>query len=179
MNNFLNQRNDSSSDRAYATPFNIDLHSVNSEDFFAEYIQRVRSLPESVKNVLMDTSTAEFIEENLGPNFNLTSEQKTEITRIIRDVLLEDLFIGDMAQSISARMRVAPDEAKRIKDSIVSVLFKTATEDIKKLQTDKFPEKVNRPAMTTEPRAPKIPERPDLKIGPDINKNNIVDLRNK
>ncbi len=154
---------------SYATPFNVDLFGVKPENYFAIYTKIVLSLPESIKNILMDFSTAEFIEENLGSSFNLTSEQKTEITRIIRDVLLGDLFIGEMAQSVSIKAKLDPDEAKKIKDSIVSVLFKPAAEDIKKLQTERFPEKINKP----------IPEKPDLKIEPDINRNNVVNLRNK
>lgn len=175
MDEILNKQEDS----GYATPFNVDFSNSKPKNFFAEYTMKILSLPESIKNILMDSSTAEFIEENLGPNFNLTPEQKTEITRIIRDVLLGDLFIGEMSQNISIRMNLAPDEAKGIKDLIISELFKPATEDIKKLQTERFPEKINRPSTPAEPQVPKIPDRPDLKIESDINRNNIVDLRNK
>lgn len=169
MNNTLNIRNNISEDSKYATPFNVDLFGVKPENYFANYSKVVLSLPESIKKILMDYSTAEFIEENLGPNFNLTPEQKVEITRIIRDVLLGDLFIGDMIQKISDRMNLAPDEAKKIGNLIVSELFRPAIEDIKKIQAERFPEEINRPTS----------EKPDLKIEPDINKNNIVDLRNK
>src|SRR3989344_7242464 len=101
MDEILNNREDSS----YATPFNVDFPGPKSKNFFTEYTARVLSLPESIKNILMDSSTAEFIEEKLGPNFNLTSGQRTEITRIIRDVLLGDMFIGEMSQNISAKLK--------------------------------------------------------------------------
>ncbi len=163
------QQNNNIEYDTYATPFDVDLSTPKSEKFFEAYTIKVTSLPELIKNILMDSSTAEFIEENLGPNFNLTPEQKIEITRIIRDVLLGDLFIGEMLQNISDRMKLLPDEARKLGNLIVSELFGPAIEDIKKMQIEKFPEKINRP----------IPEKPDLKIEPDINKNNIVDLRNK
>lgn len=165
MDNILDKQNNSS----HATPFNVDLFGSKPKNFFTEYTMRVLSLPESLKNILMDPSTADFIEDNLGSSFNLTPEQKIEITRIIRDVLLGDLFIGDMVQNISDRMNLVLDEAKKIGNLIVSELFRPAIEDIKKIQAERFPEKINRP----------IHEKPDLKIEPEINKNNIVDLRNK
>lgn len=179
MDDTLNSQKNIPEDSVYVTPFNVDLFGVKPENYFEVYSKMVLSLPESIRNILMDFSTAEFIEENLGLNFSLNKEQKTKITRIIRDVLLGDLFIGEMSQNISVRMGLAPDEARGIKDLIVSELFKPATEDIKKLQTERFPEKINRPSITTEPQVPKIPDRPDLKIESDINRNNIVDLRNK
>lgn len=169
MDEILNKQKSMGEDSSYATPFNVDLFGPKPKNYFTEYTKRVLSLPESIRNILMDSSTAEFIEDNLGSSFNLTLEQKTEITRVIRDVLLGDLFIGEMAQNISIKAKIAPDEAKKIRDLIVPSLFKPATEDIKKLQIQKFPEKISRP----------IPERPDLKIEPGINRNNVVDLRNK
>lgn len=169
MDDASNQQDNIPGDSTYATPYNVDLFLPKPKNFFEEYTRKVLSLPESVRNILMDSSTAEFIEDNLGSSFNLTLEQKTEITRVIRDVLLGDLFIGEMAQNISVKAKIAPDEAKGIRDLIVSSLFKPATEDIKKLQIQKFPEKIGRP----------IPGRPDLKIESDINRNNVVDLRNR
>lgn len=162
------QNNNPSTNSKYVTPFDVDKHSKSNYSSLS-FFQKVSSLTDSIKDLMANPSTADFIEENLGQNFNLNPEQKTEITRIIRDVLLGDLFIGEMAQNISLKAKLSPDEAKRVKDSIVSVLFKPAAEDIKKLQTQKFPEKINRPIL----------EKTDLKIEPNINRNNIVDLRNK
>jgi len=169
MNETSNKNNSPAGSR-YATPFNVDLSNLEFKKNFTEYFKRVSSLSGPIKDLMANPSTADFIEENLGPSFGLTPEQKTEITRIIRDVLLGDLFIGEMTQEISSRTRLAPDEAKKNVNLIISELFQPAIEDIKKLQAQKFPEKINKPAVS---------EKPDLKIEPDINRNNIVDLRNK
>lgn len=162
------QNNNTPTNSRYTTPFDVDRYSGSNYSSIY-FFQKVSALSDSIKDIMANPSTAEFLEEKLGPSFNLTVEQKIEITRIIRDVLLGDLFIGEMAQKISVRMKLSPDEAKKVGNLIVSELFGPAIEDIKKLQIEKFPEKINKP----------IPEKPDLKIESDINKNNIVDLRNR
>lgn len=179
MNNVLDQQNDISKDVPYATPFNIDLSRPNPAEFFHEYIRRVSSLPKSVRNILMDTSTAEFIEENLGPTFNLNNEQKVKITRTIRDILLGDAPLNSMPGLISSKLNIDQSSAVQIANKIVSDLFGPAIEDIKKLQTERFQRGVDKQNISAEPQTQKIPEKPDLKIDPGINKNNIVDLRNK
>jgi|SRR3989338_127502 len=145
----------------YATPFNVDLFGSKPKNFYAEYTRRVLALPESVRNIMMDSSTAEFVGENLSSTYNLTAEQGTEITRIIRDILLGDAPLNSMPSLISSKLDTDQETSSQIANKIVNELFSPAIEDIKKLQAD-------RP-----------PERPDLKIDPSINKNNIVDLRNR
>ncbi len=179
MDDILDQQENIPEDSMYATPYNVDLFLPKSKNFFTEYTTRVLSLPEPVRNVLMDFSTAEFIEETLRPNFNLTTEQITEVTRVIRDVLLGDVSLNSMPDLISSKLNTNQDISVQIANKIINGLFSPAIEDITKLQTQKFPEKIGKPNMPLRPQAPRIPERPDLKIEPDINRGNIIDLRNK
>jgi len=118
---------------------------------------------------MANPSTAEFMEENLGPNFNLDNEQKKKITIIIRDILLGDTSLNSMPVLISSKLNIDPNTSAQIANKIMGGLFEPAIEDLKKIQIKSFPEKINRP----------ITEKPDLKIEPGINKNNVVDLRNK
>ena len=151
------------------SPYEIDIEELlaNQENWDV-FANKFIKLPINIKNILSPSSTSDYLKD-LSENFNLNHDQSAELSRIIRDILLGDLFIGDMVQNISNRMNLAPDEAKRMGNLIVSELFRPAIEDIKKMQVEKFPEKINRP----------IHEKPDLKIEPNINKNNIVDLRNR
>src|SRR3989344_7123413 len=105
---------DNQKDSSYATPFNVDFSGPKSKNYFTEYTARVLSLPESIKNILMDSPTAEFIEENLGPTFNLTPEQKTEITRIIRDILLGDVSLNSMPSLISSKLNADQNTSVQI-----------------------------------------------------------------
>ena len=171
---------DNQKDSGYATPFNVDFSGPKSKNFFTEYTARVLSLPESIKNILMDSSTAEFIEDNLGQNFDLNRVQIAEITRTIRDVLLGEFSVNNMALVISRNLKIDLTVANQIQDKIVSDLFGPAIEDLRKLQAEKFSENTNNSSsMPLQSSTSKIPEKPDLKIAPGINRNNIVDLRNK
>ncbi|MEX2090968.1 MAG: hypothetical protein WD989_02475 [Candidatus Paceibacterota bacterium] len=162
----LDQQEDIPEESTYATPYNVDLFLPKPKNFFTEYTQRVRALPEPVRNILMNHPTAEFIEENLGPSFNLNSEQKTEVTRIIRDVLLGDLSINEMASKVSEKLGADPTTAYQIQSKIISELLGPAIEDIKKTQKD------------LPSQSQYIPPSPKNQNTP-ANPNNVVDLRNR
>ena len=174
----MNKNNNPSTTTQYATPFDVDNNSESSYSSIS-FFQKVSLLPDSIKNIMANPSTAEFIEENIGPSFNLTSEQKTEVTRIIRDILLGDAPLSSTPDLISSKLNTDQNTSVQIANKIVSDLFGPAIEDIKKLQNERPQENMSRPTMPSKPQIPRIPERPDLKIEPDINRNNVVDLRNK
>ncbi len=176
--NLDSQKNSDNS--TYATPFSVDLFSSDEQGFFEKYTRKVFSLPTSIKDILMDTSTTDFIEEHLGSVFGLNLEQKTWVTRVIRDVLLGDLFIGDMITAIAQKLNIDSQVAQQIMGKIINELFATAIEDIKKIQREKFPDRVGHGNVTTNPAnaMPRPPTPPQMKNGPPVNQNNIVDLRN-
>ena len=167
MDETLNNQEDS----GYATPFNVDFSGPKSKNFFTEYTIRVLALPESIKNILMDSSTAGFIEENLGPTFNLSPEQKKDVTRIIRDVLLGDISINAMASKISENLEIDPTTAYQVQSKIVSELFGPIINDLQKSQAEPPPQ---RPA----PLAPKYVPAPPRKPEPTASPGNVIDLRN-
>lgn len=187
MDEILNNKQRTPTDSAYATPYDVDLSSLAS-GYFSEYLRKVASLPESIKNILMDSSTANFIEENLGPGFGLNKKQKTEVTRIIRDVLLGDVSINEMAGKISENLEIDPTVAYQIQSKIVGELFGAAIEDIKNMQKELSPQK---PPLTsgqpreqysnpTQPRyiPPQQPQPPTRSQEPPVSPGNVVDLRN-
>lgn len=162
-----------SEDSAYATPFNVDLFLSYQENFFEEYRKKVLSLPVSVRDIMMDISTAEFIEERLGPTFNLNLEQKTWITRIIRDVLFGDIFIGDMTTIISKKLNTDSQVAQQITIKILNELFASAIEDIKKIQRDRFASRIGPVSPASQTPRNSVPPTQV------VNENNIIDLRNQ
>ena|SRR3989344_2563656 len=164
----LDQQENIPEDSTYATPYNVDLFLPKSKNFFTEYTRRVLALPEPVRSVLMDSSTADYIEEDLGPSFGMNKEQKTEVTRIIRDVLLGDISINEMAGKISESLETDPTVAYQIQSKIVGELFGAAIEDIKKTQK----------VLPAQPQY--IPPPPPPRSQPPpTNPNNVVDLRNR
>ena len=91
---------------SYETPYSIDMHTFETESHFTDHIRRVLLLPKPVQYIFTDFSTAEFIEEKVGQTFNLTADQKAELTRILRDILLADSFWGDFQSLVSSGLGV-------------------------------------------------------------------------
>lgn len=178
MDEILDQQENIPEDSTYATPYNVDLFSPKPKNFFTEYTRRVLSLPEPVRNILMDSSTANYIEEDLGPSFGLNKEQKIEITRIIRDILLGDISINNMAGKISENLGIDPTTAHQIQGKIVNELFISAIGDIKNMQKELLPQKPPPTSSQPEYTPPQQPQSPPRNQGPSISPGNVVDLRN-
>lgn len=166
-NDILEQQEDFSEDSIYLTPYNVDLFSGRNKNYFSDYSNKVLALPESLRNILMDISTVEFV-ENLGQSLGLDKQQKTEVTRVIRDVILGELSINEVASRISDNLEIDPTVGYQIQSKIVSDLFGPAINDLTK----------NEPASPSKPIKPRyvVPqENPKPNQTPA---SNVVDLRN-
>lgn len=170
MVNTLNPKNNIIENSTYSTPFNVDFFGVKPENFFAKCIERVLSLPESVKNILTNYSTAEFIEEKLGQTFGLEAEQKANLTRILRNILLADIFWGDFSSLISSKLRVDTNTANQIVKMLTDELLAPAKEDIKAIQKEKFKDRINQSTSSQVQQSP---------INSDAGQGNIINLRNR
>ncbi|MBI2068705.1 MAG: hypothetical protein HYT67_01185 [Candidatus Yanofskybacteria bacterium] len=183
MDEILNEQEGMGEGSSYATPFNVDLFGSKPKNFFTEYTNRVLALPESVRNILMDPSTAEFIEENLGPSFGLNKDQKAEATRIIRDVLLGDISINEMAGKISENLGIDSAVAYQIQSKIVNELFASVIGDLKNMQKGLSPQKSLEPPQQYRPPVRSGPPQyipPPLRNQePPVSPGNVVDLRNQ
>lgn len=155
----------------YETPYVAGLNDIGEDvPSLDKFMLKISQLPLGAKKVFHDFSTAEFIEEKLSLAFNFSTNQKNKITRIVRDILLAQIFIGDMPKEISSRLNVNLETANNIASMILSELFAPAIEDIKKEQTAAFPNRLTSPAKNVVPN-------PAVNL--DVNKNNVLDLRNK
>lgn len=154
----------------YFTPYTVDLFGLTNKVDIADYAGRFRNLPESILKVVFDFSTAEFIEDKLGQTFGLNSEQKTELTKVVRDVLLADVFWGDFPTLVSSRLDIDADTADQIVKTMTSELFAPAMEDIKAIQRDKFSDRI------AQRKSDQV--RP-VQQGPDTEQGNVVNLRKR
>lgn len=123
-------------DYKYITPFNT--YPDPAVLSFEKYLDKVSALPKSIKSILIGFGSAEFIEEKIVPKFNLNTTQKLNLGGIIRDILILDLFLGDLVTEISSELEIDQQKAKEIANDIVSQLFSPAIEEIKVLQKQKF-----------------------------------------
>lgn len=147
---------------------NQDLFDDNDEvreDFYA----KVRITPGPVLDILFGTDTPTKIEK-ICSNHGLDPEQSAKLSRLIREVLIGDVFVGDMPLKISQNLGLEPALAKQLSNSIIANLFAPALDDIKSIQRQKFPGRVAGPPTTASP----VPGEDLPETG-----GNIIDLRQK
>lgn len=151
-------------DNSYHTPYNVDIATLVDETARVKYIERVLSLPKPLVDILFNSETANWIEEELGPRFNLSADQKRELTRTIRDVVLAEFNIKTISEIIQNRLQVDEVTAKNLTKELVANVLMPGWEDLKKIHDAKFKNEL--------PPSPPPPP-------PAINPNNVLDLSKK
>lgn len=127
----------------YETLYVSGINEIgNNTGEIGRFIARTLKLPTNVQNIFRNFSTAELIEENLGQTFGLNVEQKANLTRILRDMLLGDIFWGDFPKTISDRLQVDSNTADQIVKALTKGLLMPALEDIKTMQREKFRDRI-------------------------------------
>src|SRR5437870_4209139 len=126
----------------YSSPYTVDLFDVTDEQQLKTYVDAVRNLPKPMRQIMMDQSTSRTINEKLAVQFNLSDEQTNELTRIVRDVLISTLFVGDLVVELSKRLGVDQERAPLIANALIAQIFKPAMEDIKSMQVAYFPDRI-------------------------------------
>lgn len=126
----------------YFTPYSVGLHKLTHVNDIKLYMDKFQYLSEPAQKLMFDFSTAEFIEEKLGPAFDMDAYQKVEVTEVVRDIVLGDIFIGDMVKETQRKLEVDENRAKDVASMIVAQLFPPAIESIKRTQRFKFPLKI-------------------------------------
>lgn len=141
-------------------------------------------LPQKLKDFLAAMDTAEKI-MNIGNTFGLDEFDSEAVALAVRKLAMGEISVGNGADFITNETELPRERAKNLLSLLVNEVLVLVLEDIKKIQSQKFPEKVAKtsenpkPFISAKPMPSKLPERPDLKIDPEINKNNVVDLRNR
>jgi hypothetical protein len=137
-----------------------------------KFQDKVDTIPENLFNLLVDEATSEFV-KSLTQKYIQLSTRGADVARIIRDVVIADVYVGDMPSEFSKRLGIDQDIALEIARTVVSQLFAPVIEDIKKLQLQKFGRlpgsSAQRSAMPQHIPGEELPETG----------GNIIDLRNK
>lgn len=157
----------------YLTPYvsGVNELGANTEEI-GKFIAKVLKLPKNVQNIFRNFSTAEFMTDNLASSFRLNAGQTEELTRILRDILLTDLFWGDFPKTVSARLQIPPDTAIQIVKEITDKLLTPALEEIKAMQKEKFGNRISQNQSNQTQTQP-----PQQYINPE--QGNVINLRNQ
>lgn len=162
-------------EKKYLTPYVSGVSELGTNTGeIGKFIAKVLKLPQSIQNVFRNFSTAEFMTDNLALSFGLDAGQTEELTRILRDIMLADLFWGDFPKTVSARLQVAPDTAIQIVKAITDGLLTPALEDIKTMQRERFGNRIPQ-SQTNQSQAQAQP--PQQNISPE--QGNVINLRGK
>lgn len=141
--------------------------------------EKIDRIPTSLNNFLVDNKTSALI-ETLTQKYIQLSVQGPDVARLIRDVVIGDIFIGDMPKEISNRLGVDSTLAREVANQIVSQLFTPVLDDIKKVQNERYPGRL--PAKPTlQVTVPQIKPAETHYQGEELPESggNIIDLRNK
>lgn len=149
---------------SYCTPYNVDLAALPDESARRRYIEQVLALPKTLVDIIFNSDIAVLIEEDWGSRFNLSLNQKQELTRIIRDVVLAEFNIKTISEVIQKKLRVDEVVANNLTKELVDNVLMPGWEELKKIHDIKFK---NEPLSSMAP------------VPPPVNPNNVLDLSKK
>ena len=160
------------------SPFFVESESM-PEVVWEQLQDKIEQLPPSISNLLTDFRTAEFI-EFLSNSKGLSETQGQGISKIVRDVILADVYLGDMPAEISSRLNIDLNSARELANQIASQVFAPVLDDIKKVQVSRFPGRIAQtPVAQQSPIQPlSIPRKFPGSDLPETG-GNIIDLRNQ
>lgn len=105
------------------------------------FLQDFSKMSPSLRNYLASADTVELI-FSIGKEFNLDDSQISELGILVRELLTGKLFIQDFPNTISSRFGIDDIKAGEIANKIISKSFGPIIEDVKRIQRNKFPDKV-------------------------------------
>jgi len=128
------------------------------------FIDAYSVLPLAIKNIISGSATLQFLLA-IATEFRIQKTKLEGLSRIIRDILIARIYIGDMQNIIRDYLQIDEFLSKTITTRIVSELFSPAISEIKSLQQRTFASRVSQPKAQSNSN--------------QINQNNIIDLKNK
>ncbi len=133
----------------YRTPYTVDLFDMSDKTKLKSYVNTVASLPKPLHAIILDQKTARYLNENLGAKMKLSETQRLELTRIVRDILISAVYIGDLATDIQSRLKIDEVSARNVANALITELLQPVMADIKALQLAKFKDRISGQAMPT------------------------------
>lgn len=148
---------------------------VEKEEDRLKFLEILKNLPQKIKDLLISESATEKI-VNIGKTFGLDEFDTEALSFAVRKIATGEVFIGDGVELIANETGLPMERAKSVFGLIVNEVFASALEDIKKIQTTKFPQKFGNVSAPVRPQTQSSISRPK----PDQTADpNVIDLRNR
>lgn len=160
------------------TPYfaGMNTESSNTRSMFTK---QFFGLPLPIKQLMLSDSVARTI-FSIGQENGLEDITTEYLAKIIKHILVGEIFIKDLPNLLISALNLSPDQAMAINKRVLNELFVPITNDLKKIQQANFPDRLSvSPTIPGQNQsAPYQAQRPPT-TSSDISQNNTVDLRNK
>ena len=160
------------------SPYEVLTDELEGDRAWDLFFGKYSTLTEPVRNILVGDEAMSVL-YSISQQLLLDIADSRALSEIVANVLLGDLFINDMTTTIAQKLNVDQSTAQQIQAKIVKELFAPAIEDIKKIQRDKFPDRIGQGTTPAQPTIPQPPAPPQMENTPPVNQSNVIDLRNQ
>jgi hypothetical protein len=131
--------------------FMVDMGGLYEDDIaWSNILDRINSSSDKIRKLFFSSEIIEILMDISG-DFDLTRDQSANLTRIIKNILLGDLFLGDTVKTIKSKLNIDQEKAQAIANIIATEIFKPAINEIKEMQRMKFPDRINNQTKRNEP----------------------------
>src|SRR3989344_7501992 len=146
-------------------PYDAYLNDMGDNRFrYNQFNDKIKGLSEKFQDFIFDTVPADFIKDRVSMPLGLNQNQSKETAKIVMDLILSNLYLGNIVGEVQNRLGVDDQKAKTIAVLVVAELFTPILDDLKKMHIEKF-------AKNSPP--PQIQNNP-----PAVGDDRIIDLKN-
>jgi len=114
----------------------FDYYTDHLEEEDALY-KKIRSNSEKISDIVFDENTPTII-KSICQRFTLTDQQSALLSRLIRKILVAEVFIGDLIKELQGQLDLPPSKAQELADALAAELFAPAKDELKELHAKTF-----------------------------------------
>ena len=123
-------------------PGEVDLADILKYPMaMREFQAKLDATSEVLHKILFSDVTFSFLIKT-AVEYDLTDDQAKEVSRIVRDILLGDLYLGDMIAQVKEKLGIDEEKARAISNALGEELFTPVLDEIKKLQLKNFSDRI-------------------------------------
>ncbi|MEK7537038.1 MAG: hypothetical protein AAB584_01145 [Patescibacteria group bacterium] len=120
-------------------PYEAYVNQIIDDGFkYDQLHKKLASLPENLLDFIFSPELAEFIKDKIVAPFNLNKQQTKETAKVVLELILTDIYLGNIVSEVQGRLAIDDQKAKTIAGLIVAELFAPILEDLKKMHIEKF-----------------------------------------
>ncbi len=129
-------------------PYDAYLNSIGDNRFgYNKFSDKIKNLSENFQDFIFDTAPGDFIKDRISVPLGLNESQSKEMAVVVMDLILANLYLGNIVGEIQNRLGAEEMKAKTIAGLIITELFAPILEDLKKIHVEKFAKNIPKPQI--------------------------------